>query len=270
MKFASEDFFIEIRQRDHAYSMPKFHYHDSYEVYYIASGERTMLSNGRIYDLHAGDVALTRPNLLHKGAGNTAHKKMDTEFSKKFLDHYFTENMQKELLRCFKARVIHLNEEERKTFESLAYKLNKEYSVNGLYAVTLSEMLKFLSGIQERHENELHPEYRLQFKMSEKVRSILKYIQENFSDIRSVDEIASHVYLNKSYMCRLFKKETNMTIMGYLYNYRIQIACEKLIETELSVAEIAAFCGFENISHFIKLFRSMLDCTPGQFRRDNK
>lgn len=267
MQISRKDFFIETKNRDYAWSMHKLHYHDSYELYYLNSGKRTVLFENRIYHLQPGDLLLMRPNVLHKGVGTDAHGKLGIEFSKRFLDYYFTASTQKDLLSCYKYTLIRLNDEEQKQFESLYNKIYSEYTSEKIYAVTLAQLLLMLNDMGKRHENEIHGIDTLSSKKPERIKRILTYIEENFSEIKSIDEIAEHFYLNKSYLCRLFKKETNMTVMDYLYNYRIQQACERLTSTKHTIAEIARYCGFENTSHFIKLFKSMLDCTPGEFRK---
>lgn len=270
MQFSKKDIFIEIKKRDYAWSMSKFHFHNSYEIYYLASGKRTILSEQKIYDLHTGDVLLFRPNFLHKGAGSDAHEKFGVEFSKKFFDYYFTAPMQDELLHCFNYNIIHLHTEDQKTFEHLYKKMYDEYINGDFYAVTIAEILLLLNRAGKQYENEIRQAHQAPSKTSERINTVLSYIEENFSEIKSIDEIAEHSYINKSYLCRLFKKETNMTVMDYLYNYRIQQACEMLTSSESSVAKVAQQCGFENTSHFIKMFKTMLDCTPGQFRKNRK
>lgn len=270
MKFSGNDFFIEEKNRDYAWSMHKFHYHNSYEIYYLTSGKRTILFENKIYNLQPGDLLLMCPNVLHKGAGTDAHGKLGIQFSEKFLDYYFTKSIQEDLLHCYKYNMIRLSSDEQKQFEALYHKIYSEYASENLYAVTLAQLLLMLNDAGKRHENEIRGIDTFSSKNPERIRCILSYIEENFSSVKSVDEIAEHFYLNKSYLCRLFKKETNMTVMDYLYNYRIQQACERLTDTKSTIAEIALHCGFENTSHFIKLFKSMLDCTPGQFRKARK
>lgn len=269
MQFSQKDFFIESKKRDYAWSMHKLHYHNSYEIYYLASGKRTMLFEHKLYHLHPGELLLMRPNILHKGAGTDGHAKLGIEFSEKFLNYYFTPSMQKELLCCYKYNLIRLNSDEQTQFEELYNKIYTEYSNGDTYALTLAQLLLMLNKAGKHHENEMRGINSLSSKNSERINRILSYIEENFSAIKSVDEIAEYSYLNKSYLCRLFKKETNITVMDYLYNYRIQQACERLTATKSTIAEIAQYCGFENTSHFIKLFKSALDCTPGQFRREH-
>lgn len=270
MQFTREDFFTEEIESVHAHSMLSFHCHNSYEIYYISYGERSVIFDQRVYTLHAGDIILHRPNLLHKGTGTKPHIKIDTEFSKNFLDHYFTETMQSELLDCFRHNFIHLRSAERGIFESLLKRLGEEYAKNELFAVTLAEILTFLCRVGKTHEGEIYLSVIAPAKVPEKVNGIIGYIEENFARIRSVDEIAEYAYLDKSYLCRMFKKETGLTIMDFLYNYRIQQACNKLLSTTHPVSAVGELCGFENTSHFIRVFRSMLGCTPGQFRKNRK
>lgn len=266
MQFSQSDFFIENKYRSYAWNMNRFHCHNSYEIYYMNSGKRTMLLEQKFYELLPGDVLLLCPNVPHKGAATDAHEKLGIEFSKKFLDYYFTEPMQKELLSCYKYNLIRLNRYEQQQFKALYSNIYSDHKNGGLYSAALAQMLVMLDNAGKKHELETQPQSFTTH--SKRIRSILEYIEENYRNIKSIDEIAEYTYLDKSYLCRLFKKETNMTIMDYLYNCRIQQACERLASKNEPISLVAQNCGFENTSHFIKMFKSMLDCTPGQFRKE--
>lgn len=268
MQFSQPDFFIESKYRSYTWNMNKFHHHNSYEIYYMNSGKRTILLEQKFYELIPGDVMLLRPNVLHRGTGTGAHEKLGIEFSEKFLDYYFTESMQKELLSCYKYSLIRLNIYEQQQFKALYSNIYSSHKNGGLYSAALAQMLVMLNSAGIKHEAEAQPKYPSVH--SKRVHSILSYIDENYRTIKSINEIAEYAYIDKSYLCRLFKKETNLTIMDYLYNCRIQQACERLTSTNEPIASVAQICGFENTSHFIKMFKSMLDCTPGQFRREHR
>ncbi|MDO5398868.1 MAG: AraC family transcriptional regulator [bacterium] len=267
MQFSQKDFFIEHNQRDYSWSMHKFHYHNSYEIYYMNGGKRTFLLENKYYELNPGDVMLFRPNVPHKTIGTHPHEKFGVEFSKGFLDYHFTGPVQDMLLRCYKKHLIRLDDDEQRQFRELFRRLYGDYTSGTLYALALAQMLVMLNDAEKKHEREVHPPYI--FRYPKNVHNILLYIEENYSEIQSVEDIARNAHLDKSYLCRLFKKETDMTLMEYLYNYRIQRACEKLASTKKPIAEIAHSCGFKGASHFIQLFKSMLDCTPGQFRKNS-
>lgn len=267
MQFSQKDFFIEHIQRNFAWGMRKFHYHNSYEIFYMKSGKRTILLENEFYELHRGDVMLFRPNVLHKTIGSDAHEKCGVEFSRKFLNYHFAVPIQTILLNCYKEHFIRLNEGEMQSFEELFFRLLDDYTSKTVYAFTLAQLLIMLNDAQKRHESENNPSHILRYPPN--VHNIILYIEGNYSKIKSIDEIAYNVHLDKSYLCRMFKKETNMTLMEYLYNYRIQMACEKLTLTKKPISEIARDCGFKSTSHFIDMFKSMLDCTPGQFRKNS-
>ena len=57
---------------------------------------------------------------------------------------------------------------------------------------------------------------------------------------------------------------TNL-IIEYLNFYRIEIACEQLLSTDLSVTDIAINCGFNDVSYFIKTFKKYKGITPKQY-----
>lgn len=270
MQFSRNDLFIEIKRRDYMWGMRSCHIHDSYEIFFLAEGDRTFLFDRYVYDLHPGDLILLRPNVLHKGSFSRFHIKYGAEFSQKFLDYYFTEQMQDKLLQCFKNNIIRLNENEQYEFKRLFSKMHGEYKSGKMCALTLSDLLLMLDAAGRRSERKLRESTGAPADVSDGANNILTYIEEHYSTIRSVDEIANEVHLNKSYMCRLFKHETGMTVMDYLQHYRIQQACEKLTTTESKITDIAGQCGFENTSHFIRVFKDFIGSTPGRFRRSYK
>lgn len=267
MQFLRNDLFIEIKQRDYTWGMHQCHFHDSYEIFFLAEGERAFLFDCYVYDLKPGDLILLRPNVLHKGSFSSFHVKYGAEFSQEFLDYYFTKQMQDKLLRCFKNNIIRLSENEQYEFKRLFAKMHDEYRRDEICALTLSELLLMLDTAGDRSGLALLGSTGAPAKVSDGVNSILTYVGKHYPIIRSIEEIADGVHLNKSYMCRLFKRETGMTVMDYLQHYRIQQACEKLTATENKITDIAHECGFENTSHFIRVFKDFIGSTPGQFRK---
>jgi len=84
-----------------------------------------------------------------------------------------------------------------------------------------------------------------------------------------VDDIANHVALNKNYLIKLFKKEIGMTPHTYIIKTRLFYAKLMLIQTDLSVENIALSCGFNNSSYFIKCFRETFGNSPSKYRKLN-
>lgn len=102
------------------------------------------------------------------------------------------------------------------------------------------------------------------------INKVKRYIIENIASTLSIEEISEVVYLNPQYLMRLFKKETNMSIVEYITVERIRIAKEILESTNLAINEVADLVGYGNYSYFIKLFKKITNLTPKQYRANKK
>ena len=104
------------------------------------------------------------------------------------------------------------------------------------------------------------------FSTTNPVEHARDYIRTHFRENISLDDVSSAVSLNKSYLTRIFKKETGTTPWDYLVSLRLRHAMHLLTETRDSVEEIGAACGFNSTSHFIRSFKGETHLTPKQFR----
>ncbi len=83
----------------------------------------------------------------------------------------------------------------------------------------------------------------------------------------SREEIAAHAFLNPDYLARLFKKDTGMSIMEYLFQERMKLAAQLLGETEQPVGSIAMSIGYSHFSHFSKMFKKHTGINPNEYRQ---
>ena len=97
-------------------------------------------------------------------------------------------------------------------------------------------------------------------------KKIVNYIENNYQESVSLEQLAELIPCNSQYLCRFFKKISGETPIQYLIKYRVQQSCLMLRETRKSVSEIALDCGFDNISYFIRKFREIQGMTPGEYR----
>lgn len=100
------------------------------------------------------------------------------------------------------------------------------------------------------------------------IPQILNYIRQNFTDT-SVEELASRFSLSTSYLSRIFKEHTQMTLTEALQQIRVQKACEYLCSTSLSVQSIAEAVGYDDVTHFIRVFKKLKQMTPLQYRKQH-
>lgn len=105
---------------------------------------------------------------------------------------------------------------------------------------------------------------------SDAVYQVIKYIEQNYSDNISLEEIAKYVHMNRSYISHLFKKETGENIYTYLLMYRLEKAKNMLLENKESIQEISYKVGIPDSAYFSKLFKKHMGMAPLEFRKMNK
>jgi len=100
-----------------------------------------------------------------------------------------------------------------------------------------------------------------------RVKRAISYISENYASNISVKELANLVGLNTVYFGALFKNETGMLVNQYLAQTRINHAEDMLQNGECNVTEAAERCGYKDLSHFRKQFKTMKGYSPSHCLR---
>lgn len=101
----------------------------------------------------------------------------------------------------------------------------------------------------------------------EKLRGVLRYMQENYRRSITVDELAGLCHFSSYYFMRFFKKHLNMTCIEYLNQYRLTRALEALEITDLPITTIALENGFNTVSYFNRQFKDKFRLTPSEYRK---
>lgn len=105
-------------------------------------------------------------------------------------------------------------------------------------------------------------------KHADAVYKTIEYINQNYSRRFTLDELASSIYISKTYLSSIFKKETGDSISDYTNRFRVEKSKLLLLEENLSIFEIATICGFEGQSYFTKIFREYTGSTPKRYREN--
>lgn len=99
------------------------------------------------------------------------------------------------------------------------------------------------------------------------VPKVLEYIENNFSERISVNDIAYELDISSTYLNRKFKKETKYTFNNFLNKYRIQKSLEYIREGKMLIYEIAIEVGFTEYKYFSRVFKKYLKHTPSEFMK---
>lgn len=94
-----------------------------------------------------------------------------------------------------------------------------------------------------------------------------EYIRENFSENLTLTKIADEVGVHPVHLARVFKRKYHLTIAEYIRRLRVESACRLLTHSDLKLSEISLETGFNDQSHFTKIFKTLMGKTPSEFKR---
>jgi len=102
------------------------------------------------------------------------------------------------------------------------------------------------------------------------VQKIKKYIDENYSERLSLEQLSENFFLSPSYLSKIFKEETNVNVSEYIQAVRITHAKKLLKNTNYKIQDISRQVGYEDYRHFCTIFKKVAGITPLQYRIKTK
>ena len=259
--------FFEYNDNNKNETMSKFHYHDYYEIYYLASGKRKYLINYNVFEIEAGDIILIDKRELHMATnlGGWDCQRIVINFN----DEFFSECDEdfKILLECFKHNHIKLPLANKKQINSLFNKILREYNSDEVFSkVLLKNYICELLAIIYRsiYSNQI---VLLDNAADTTIEKAIRYIYNNFNKKISLKEVADICHMNPSYFSRLFKNTTGINLVSYINTVRIKNAALLLSDTDKTILEISQLCGFDNVQHFCGVFKKAKGISALRFRK---
>ena len=273
-------FFIERTKRPNVTFVSDTHYHNAYEIYFLISGTRRQLVDHSIHDIKRGDLILIPKGVIHKTTplDKNSHTRYVINFSDEFavpLEQFLGPDV---LVQTFTHVKLSVPEHRFDYVLSLFNKMNDEYNAaasDNFSAALIRGYMAELFAFICRTNRSLAAAESVE---SEKIGAILEpsiqqaaqYISEHFREDISLADVAAQAYMSGSYFSRKFKKITGLNFSEYLTSTRIKAADDLLLQTSLSIAEIAASCGFGDANYFGDIFKKHKGMSPTKYRRMRK
>lgn len=264
--------------RDAGFSMATRHFHATYEFYYLVEGERYYFVDNETYLVKAGDVMLIGPNHIHKTsqAGAARNNRILLQISGDMMNPFLKGCGLGSIETLFggEVRTFSLTEEQRKVVEDTFGRLRKELEKKprdypAAVRLLLAELLLFLSRRLQPLESDTprrEPQTARTWK-HQKVHEVADYLTIHPETDESLEELARRFYVSKSYLSRIFREVTGFTVNEYRNVSRIRKSQQLLRDGKLSVTEIAAQVGFENLTYYERVFKKYTDTTPLKYRK---
>jgi AraC-like DNA-binding protein/ligand-binding sensor protein len=93
------------------------------------------------------------------------------------------------------------------------------------------------------------------------------HVRENLEGDLSLAHMAKILNVSTFHFCKTFHKNTGLTFTEYLTRTRLERACNLLNNPNLRISEVAFNCGFGSLGHFNRVFKRVIGCAPGEYRR---
>ncbi|RGF95861.1 AraC family transcriptional regulator [Firmicutes bacterium AM55-24TS] len=248
-RFIFDDFRISQESINYGWTMPYSHCHVAYEIYILKSGERTVTIEDMEYTAKAMDATLFSSNTSHKSRGDTPFSGICIHFSERYIDLYFTTAAKKQLMKCFKHKVISLSDTDFETIQRISDNFKENASNNFL-------ILAFILDILNRSVNSVDLGVSAgSEKKIKKSQRVIEYVNENYVYIKKISDITDIFNLSENYVFQIFRKNYSMTPKQYINKLRINNACHRLKYEKKSIKSIALDCGFDSYEHFINVFK---------------
>ena len=259
---------------DYFPSVP-IHWHNEFEINRIIEGSGEFLWGDKRYSCKAGDIIIIPPDTLHTiylTTSNSLH--YDTlVFNSSMLYSNIGERSYNELiLPLISGKIAVFPKIDSNiplykdliTFTDLVFKHAKDS--RAINDILLKSELLHIFGII--FENSLYCKVNISSKsILHILRPALEYIRNNYNRDTTIDELANICHISSSHFMGCFKNATGIGAIEYICQLRIKKACEMLRDYEDNISDIAAQCGFSNLSNFNRHFKKQLGITPSEYRK---
>ena len=250
-----------------------WHFHPEIELIYVNKGKGKRHIGNHLSYFNNSQLLLIGSKLPHNGFTDrltTNGSETLIQFLPDFLGKSFFEAPEmlaiKNLFEKAKKGILFGIETKKK----LGPKIEKIAEKKGFkQIIILLEILHTLSKSKDYtllnadgYTLETHPQD------SKKIDNVFNYVNQNFQNQITLDEIAELVSMTVPAFCRFFKKTTNKTFTKFVNEIRIVHATKLLSESEMTITDICYECGFNNFSHFNKLFNEFSGKSALKYRNE--
>lgn len=255
------------------------HWHEHFEIIVMEQGHAVFHIDSQPYEAHQGDIIMVPSGGLHVGYSLSDgdiryisivfHRSLFNDWAhdplhEKFVVPYLDNSLQ------FPVKIT----EEAPPgldYHVLLSGIIAEYQRKGpAHQLIIKNQLHLMFILLSRaflpHQQTSKPKERLSINR-ERFKPLLEYLEVHFADKITIEIAAKSVNLNPYHFCKTFKKLTGRTFIDYVNVYRMDQAERLLLETHLSITEIAGLTGCDNPNYFTKLYKQYKGVTPSQARK---
>lgn len=245
-----------------------YHRHNGFEIYLFISGNIRVYVESNCYEPTPGQFLLIPPTCMHRivSQDNGNYERVTINIKESVLEALSTS--ETDLGSCFSPTLpapISLSETEKEDFLHICHQLNDalastEFGSDVAVNIHLSQLLLLVNRCCRRSvalPTNLMPPL---------VKEVMLYIQQHLAEELTLEQLEKHFYQSGTYISRLFKSHTGLTLREYILDCRIEQA-KKLLQEKQSVSEACYGSGFGDYANFIRSFTKKVGVSPGKYAK---
>ncbi|WP_454879860.1 AraC family transcriptional regulator [Sphingobacterium detergens] len=270
---------IHVKIVDQDFLSNPLHFHELCELVLILESFGKRVVGNNITTFTEGDLVLMGPNIPHiwrnddvfLEPGNPQRARaiviyFPADFLLQLTDEHQTIQAMQHFIRKAQRGLRFYGETKDKAHTLMESISDKE----GFSKII--EFLKLIQLLQDTVEFEslVSEGYRPTFSEQETLRinKVYLYVMSNFKEDVNIQAASGILNMTPNAFCRFFKRHTQKSFTRFVNEMRIGHACKLLMDRTLSISEICYICGYQNLTNFNKFFKSIMNKTPREFRKE--
>ena len=248
------------------------HWHNDFEFTHVQDGEMWYCVDGVKCKLKAGQMIFVNSTRMHYGFWEDVYKckfsctifhpgMLDAKMSHKYLENIVGKSMPSFLI--LRPEIM-----REKVVIDLVDKLNviTRAAEEGYELEMMSLIYRICFLLKDLVKAAPEPISYVDAKKLEAMHRMTGFIQQQYQQKISLNEIAMAGLVSRSACCQIFKKFLGKSPVEYLTEYRISKSVELILTGKNSMTDIAMLCGFGSSSYYAETFHKVLGCTPTEYK----
>lgn len=265
------NFKVNHKRWDNHFAMATINvYGDIYGIGYMISGDRMIITPDRTVFVHPGNVQFMHRNLYHRTTwmSEGLYDNMDIKFRESVAEYIISVIGREQFDMLFEQINVVLTPEASEQIGIITALMEQEWNRGDQYfdAVMKGLVLQFF--VTALRGQAVMPESAVVLREKHlTLVDALHYVQLHYAEDPSLQQTARAVHVSSAHLSRLFKSEMDTTYSNFLTEVKLTHARRLLLNTELSVSEIAGQCGYQNSNYFSDIFKKQLGCSPLRYKK---
>jgi len=255
----------KVRAKKYEIGSVGVHWHDFYEIELVLSGEGTHTINNTEYEWKPGEIHFLRLTDFHK----ISLTKKGYVHLIQLSSNAISANIINRISVIQNNIITYLSDDDFACADMLCEMLEKrlreskkynEEIVNNIVELIVNILIDSMD-LYSESINDIS---------KNRIASVIKYMNEHFTEDLNLDRIAEMFYVSKSHLCYYFKNSTGTTILNYIKDLRLAYAVKLVLTTHHKSIDIGLECGYTSVSNFLRDFKKKYGVSPMTMRKQNE